>query len=97
MSLFRRSDPPERPVACTSEEYERLMKTLGRIDAQVESLETKWKLWKTEADRLLARLERREQRARARAEAEGNGQPPDTNPHEIDRLIAARRGRGIPR
>lgn len=92
MKLFGRGDTPERPASCTSEEYERLMKTLGRLDAMVESLETKWRLWKTEGDRLLARLERREQRARQKAE-NGDALHEEVPLSDVERLILARRGK----
>lgn len=92
MKWFRRNDIPERPISCTSEEYERLMKTLGRMDAQVESLELKWKAWKETADRVVARIERRDQRAAKRAEAENGPEEPATD-SDIERRIQARRNR----
>lgn len=66
------------------------MKAFGRLDATVESLETKWKLWKQEGDRLLARLERRDQRAAAK-KADSPVESVSTEQSELMRRIEARR------
>ena len=42
------------------------VRRLGRIEAQVESLELKWKLYRDEIKKLVNRLEKREERAIAK-------------------------------
>jgi hypothetical protein len=100
MSLFhtsRRPDKPAQPVALPLDEYTALVRRLGRLEAEVESLGLQWIGYRDELKRLANRLERRDQRAqeRERAEAEGSDSSPGNGgaPDEISQFVLLRRNR----
>lgn len=89
---FRRNNTPSQPETITSAEYAELHRRMGRLEASVESLGLRWEAWRDVGDRLVKRLERRDQRAAAK-EPE-----PDLEPiNDIDRRILARRTNALPR
>ena len=96
MSFFRK-DPPAPPEDITSEEYRTLMKTLGKLEAEVETLQTKWSMWLDQANRILARLDKRVQREKAKAEESNEPPEPVEYVDPVTAAIRARRaGNGIP-
>jgi len=75
---------------------------MGRLEAQVESLELKWTNYRDEIKKLVNRLEKREQRAEKKelAEAEKNAENPiigtGNGVDEVTARVLARRNRALP-
>lgn len=63
MWRFRRKDPPRPAPDIPPAEWNRLQRQVGKLEAEVESLELKWTSYRDELRRLVQRLEKREQRA----------------------------------
>lgn len=79
------------------------MRRIGRLEAEVESLELKWVLFRDELKKLVNRLEKREERAeKRRLEHENNGEVVNKEP-DVDefldvvsqRVIARRNRHGV--
>lgn len=97
MSIFGRRDNTPPPVAVPVDDYTALVRRLGRLEAEVESLGLQWIGYRDELKRLANRLERRDQRAlerESRSSEGGNGAPPQVEaPDAISQLVLARRKR----
>lgn len=95
MSIFGRRDTSRQPVAVPLDDYTALVRRMGRLEAEVETLSLQWISYRDELRRLAARLEKRDQRAQEREsrEREGNGGPPPgaNDLDEISQLVLARR------
>lgn len=93
--MFGRRDKPVQPVSLTLDEYTALVRRLGRLEAEVESLGLQWAGYRDEMKRLANRLERRDQRAQERetraAEGSNGGPPPIEAPDPISARVLARR------
>lgn len=76
--LFRGRAGPSGPPGQPSNIDTDLVRRLGRNEAEVENLMLQWKGYKDELNRLVNRLEKRDQRA-ALKEA-----PPEEQPHPED-------------
>lgn len=93
--MFGRRNSPPPPVPVPLDDYTAMIRRMGRLEAQVETLDLQWIAYRDELKRLAARLERRDQRAQEREtrEAEGsNGGPPNLEaPDAISAHVLARR------
>lgn len=85
--MFGRRDNPVPVPPPTLGEYTEVVRRLGRLEAEVETLHLQWAGYRDEMKRLANRLERRDQRAQEREtrEREGsNGSPP--GPNDLDAI-----------
>lgn len=82
LDLFRRS-PAELP-----EHYVELVRRQGRIEAEVERLDLIWTAYRDELKRLVARLEKRDQRATEKKKKADVGE--DVAESANERILARR-------
>lgn len=97
MGLFRRPDPPKQVVDVSLEDYSAMCRKLGRLEAQVESIELVWHNYRDQISRLIQRLEKREERQKKKdATQEQSENGPQIDPVSA-RIHARRKGYGLPR
>lgn len=93
--MFGRHDKPAPVPPPTLGEYTDVVRRLGRLEAEVETLHLQWAGYRDEMKRLANRLERRDQRAAEREsrspEGSNGGPPPVEALDPISARVLARR------
>jgi len=97
MPLFGPKDPPRQVVDVSLEDYAALCRKIGRLEAEVQSLQLVWENYRDQINKLTQRVVRRLDRARADETAVDKDEPTPQVDAVTARILARRNRHAVSR